>query len=928
MRRLIATIGWVLLPCCLTTWSASQALPSPPRYPARLLQVDGMHSVMAGADFNGDGNQDLFVAGLLFGSLFDDMLVLPGRGDGTFGAPLKVEVAGSGVTSVGAAAVDDFDGDGRPDLVLATGVGPACGRIAPGCNPGPGDVILLLGLGDGRFSETARAVGADRPVAIATGDFNGDRRRDVAVAYGLVTSGPAGEIMVLLGDGSGGLEPATSYLPNSQPSSVTVADFDHDGRDDLAVSQPEFIDCDPTGCRSVPGSITILWGRPDGHLETGDPFDTSVPSPFPVSQRNSLVAAGQFNHDARADLAHVVGSRLVIYLNRGQGTFIRTLEREVGGEPRSLIVDDMNDDGHQDIVTANDLTNDVSVVLGDGRGSFATEARIGVTNGPMALVPGDFDADGAKDLAALGAFDQLRAGLTSVVAILDGRGNGSFLAPDRHVTEEGPSVLAISDLDMDGDPDIAVATPRGGELCSPLGCTRNPGLVSVFRSNGDGTYADRLTFEACDRPVDIEVGDLNVDGVADLTVACGSELECDATGCRNIFGEMATLLGEGGGSFGAPVRFEAGVDPSAIVLGDLDEDGLPDLAAVTPIRICIDPLCTPESGNLSILLGRGDGTFGAPMEFEAGVAPNDIGVADLDGDGHLDLVVTNPPLFGQTVTDVSILSGRGDGTVGPPSRIGAERHPFRVVVDLFNDDAVPDLVLAGSATVSLLLGRGDGTFETFPETLPAFFAGGPIESLAVADLDADGDRDIALAAGGDVSVLLWDGNGGFGDPIMFGAGGPTLSIGLGMFDDDGMIDIAVTTCAARFFGISPRGSRSPCTGDTGLTVMLQQPVDQRILDARIEIRNRFGSGSGVVSWRTTHERTVTGFNVLRIDGDGDREILNASPIPCSECTTGGGAIYEYVLPRHKGGNDLFIEGVCADPCPDLLVSVMRATGRP
>ena len=920
MRPQSELLKRILIPCCLTIWCTVDASASRPRFPAALVPVDGLPRVMVGADFNRDGVPDLFVAGRL-----DQMAVLRGRGDGTFGAPLKIEVAGLEGAFVEAATVDDRDGDGIPDLILAVGPALDCDPVTAQCLPvWPGHVILLSGRGDGRFIRTATVAAADLPRAVVTGDFNGDRRRDVAVADGRSASGSAGSagaVLVLYGDHGEGLHAATSYeLSGFLPSSLAVADFDHDRLDDLAVAHMAY--CSNHGiqaCTPAPGPMRILSGRREGRLEAGDPQEPGGTA----TSGQSVIASGDFDENGRVDLALLSGDYLGVLLNNGKGRFDRALERRVGRFPRSLIVVDLDGDGHQEIVTANDHSNDISVLPGDGHGWFGTETRYGATPGPQLVVAGDFNSDRTNDLAVLGAFPlQTSVSRTSVVAILDGRGDGSFVAPDRLITENGPSVLAIADLDLDGEPDAAVATPVK-YVCRPSGlsdCVTYPGVVSVFRSHGDGTYAARLTFEACDRPADLKVGDLNLDGVPDLALACRGTQVYEENVPRIVFGEVVALLGRGGGSFAAPLRFEAGDDPSAIALGDLDEDGRPDVATVTPSTLCAVPPCRIEPGRLSILRGREDGSFEPPLEFAAGRRPTDLAVADLDGDGHLDVVVGSGPPFRSDETDVSVLRGHGDGTVGPPGSLGIDDGVFRVVIDDLDGDGLPDLILYGREEVALLLGRGDATFATTPRFLATAF----IESLAVADLDADGARDIALAAGGDVAILIGDGNGGIGDYLMFGAGGPTLSIGLGAFNEDGMIDIAVTTCAGAA-GIG--GQRTPCTGSTGLSVLLQQPVDQRIIDARFEIRREPESGSGAVSWRTTHESTVTGFNVLRIAGHGEREILNASPIPCSACTTGDGATYEHLLPRHRGGTHLFIEMICLSKCPNPIAPVMRSTAR-
>jgi hypothetical protein len=881
-------------------------------YPVRLMGVDGRPMVLEVADFDRDGKSDLFLA-----DRSDDISVLLGRGNGTFEEPLRSEVAGLGSRRVAATSVVDFDRDGRLDVVLALNWEIIC-RIAPPCQTIPGHVVVLRGLGDGRFSEMTRAVAADHPGTVVTGDFDGDGTWDVAVSDYSYYLEPVGRVLVLLGDPNGNLEPAISYLPSSWRLSLTVADFDHDGRDDLAAAEPYSRLCDPTGCTWVPGSIRILWGQKDGQFIEGDPF----------TEGGSLIAAGRFDRDAHVDLAVVSDGMLGILLNRGKGAFELVLERQLGRAPGWLIVDDLDEDGHQDIITANNQTNDVSVLLGDGRGGFGADARYGVLSAPRIVAAGDFTSDGVKDLALLGAFDSPYLGSPPAVALLEGAGRGSFLAPARRVTEEGESVLTIADFDQDGDSDIAVATPSQ-TICGQSDCPTTPGAVKIFLSHEQGLAASGTTFESCNDPVDMASADLDVNGIPDLVVACRSLPPCRLSGCEASPAEFAVLLGQSGASFSSPIRIRAPDNPAAIVLEDFDEDGRPDLASVSTWIGCTGAICPLEPGYLSIGLGRGDGTFGEAMKFETGGSPTDIAASDLDGNGHVDLVVTNRsfrsiPDRGTPEVVTSMFYGRGDGTVGAPIGISDTGGAERILVTALNDDHVPDLVLGYFDEVALLLGTGGGAFGDAQR----FHAGFPIASLAAGDLDGDGSGDIVLAAEGAVAILMGSGHGGVEPLRQFAAGGPTRSIGIGAFDDDRPNDIAVTTCASQYTIRRRPPALQRCSGDTGLSLLLRQPFGQRIIDARIELRPHFGSRRGVIRWGTTEERTLTGFNILRIAGNGEREQLNASRIPCKECTTGEGAEYEYLLPKHRGGHGLYIEGICDGPCDGLLAPILREIGRP
>jgi hypothetical protein len=205
---------------------------------------------------------------------------------------------------------------------------------------------------------------------------------------------------------------------------------------------------------------------------------------------------------------------------------------------------------------------------------------------------------------------------------------------------------------------------------------------------------------------------------------------------------VRVLLGQGDGTFLPAQTFPAGSTPYSVAVGDFNGDAIPDLAVANSNALFVG---TPS---VSVLLGKGDGTFLPAKNFPAGNTPYSVAVGDFNGDGKLDLAVANA----YTSNTVSMLLGNGDGTFQPA--LNFPGGGASVAVADFNGDGKPDLALA-RGTVRVLLGNGDGTLQT---TNVSYVAGGSSSAVAVGDFNGDGVPDLAVANSGsnDVSILLND----------------------------------------------------------------------------------------------------------------------------------------------------------------------------
>ncbi|MDQ2711294.1 MAG: FG-GAP-like repeat-containing protein [Acidobacteriota bacterium] len=378
-------------------------------------------------------------------------------------------------------------------------------------------------------------------------------------------------------------------------------------------------------------------------------------------------------------------------------------------------------------VTFTDTTPNVNRILGAaplGSSAVTQSFSAGVPGSqysggalPKGVAVADLDGDGKPDLAvvySMGYTFGAKGYLCSpgAAGILLGNGDGTFRAQKFYAVGLDSSSIAVGDLNGDGIPDLAVTNAN---FCGAAGA------VSVLLGNGDGTFQAQQKYAVGESPIAIVIGDLNGDGVPDLAVADGS-----FNGGRSD-DTVSILLGNGDGTFRPLQSLPVGGAPSSIAVGDLNNDGKPDLAV-------------SYSSGVSVLLGNGNGTFEPWQSFPVVGGAYSVAVGDFNGDGKPDLAVSNP-----SASIVSVLLGNGDGTFPQKAAYGVDSFGGFIVVNDFNADGIPDLAVANSNfdgnTISVLLGKGDGTFQS-EVTYPA--GQGPM-FLAAGDLDGDGLPDLVSA---------------------------------------------------------------------------------------------------------------------------------------------------------------------------------------
>jgi hypothetical protein len=613
------------------------------------------------------------------------------------------------------------------------------------------------------------------PVAIASGDFNGDGFPDRAVV-----NYDSNSVSILLGTGDGNFQPAVNYTVGGYPTAIVAGDFNRDGHLDLAVATYGYV--------AGSGLVSILLGRGDGTFAAGATYSMLGPE---------AIVTGDLDGDGKLDLAVLIdgySGNLSVNILRGggDGTFQTGKNYGVGTGIGlgAMAIGDFTGDGSPDLVVFSVAqgTSFIGTLVNDGSGGFT--GKVGCTigsQGRVALATGDFNNDGKLDLA-------VAIGTGSSIAICLGNGDGTFSLASSPTVGTNPIGLAAGDLNGDGKIDLVASNFTDG-------------TVSVLLGKGDGTFTNSATYPIGKQPVDLALADLNGDGKLDVTVVNGADNNVQA------------LLGRGDGTFFVGTYRVSASGSSQIASGDFNGDGIPDLAVFN-----LDQTVT-------VLLGDGRGGFRVSSTFlgcdHSAESPGQIVAADFDGDGKTDLATL---CNGAGFSEFDEFGGKGDGSfqleeyyLGSPivailaSDLYGDRIAQLILVffddevscnipsgdclgilhtgenlglkagDFNGDGKVDFLVLQennGEQTVAL--GDGTGNFQFFPLQQSA-------DSALVGDFNGDGLSDIEFetAPGGvfQMQLSLSNGDGSFRNGFQYSSNRFGVPQAVADFNGDGILDL-------------------------------------------------------------------------------------------------------------------------------------------
>ena len=705
----------------------------------------------------------------------------------TGGAPFSVSSA-------------DVNGDGRPDLLVA--------------NAGSTSVSVLLnttapGATAPSFAAKQDFTTGTAPLSVSSDDVNGDGRPDLLVANAGSTS-----VSVLLnttapGASTPSFAPEQDFTTGSNPSSVSSADVNGDGRPDLLVAN------------SFSDTVSVL-------LNTTAPGATTpsfaAKQDFDAGTAIFSVSSADVNGDGRHDLvtANSGADTASVLLNTtapGATTpsFAPKQDFTTGTNPASVSIADVNGDGRPDLITANTTgsgigSNTISVLLnttaaGATTLSFAAKQDFATGTDPFSVFSADVNGDGRPDLLTANR----GSGSNSVSVLLNTTAPGattlSFAPKQDLATGATPFAVSSADVNGDGKPDLLVANSGSASVSVLLNTT------SLAEATPDGVptpvFAPAATPAVGTRPVSVAAADINGDGKPDLITADYAANTVSVLVSTTAPGSTTPTY--------APRRtFATGLGPQSVTVADITGDGKPDLIVADYNGTTLSVLVNTTAP------GSTTPTFAPRQTFGTGFGPQSVTVADINGDFQPDLIVAN-----FQSNSVAVL--RNTSTPGSPTlsfatgvAFNAGLGPLSVAAADVNGDGKPDLIVANSGdnNVKVLMNStATGSATLSFNITPVFATGTRPSAVAVADINGDGRPDVLVANYGsnNVSVLLNTTTVGFASPTFaetrVAVGSRPYSIAAADVNGDGKPDLVVANSGSNtvsvLFNTTTPGATTP-----------------------------------------------------------------------------------------------------------------------
>lgn len=760
------------------------------------LETGSIPTAVVQADFNGDGKMDIAISNGGDNTIY----VYLGNGDGTFALPEILNTAGQSPVWLAAAKLRTT---GHLDLIAVDG--------------DSNQVEVFSGNGDGTFKPaTVVATLSQTPTFVLAGDFNNDGHMDLAVGLAIAPDAIQPQFNILVGDGTGSfpsaiVPPPVSNALNDSPlptSWLALGDLNKDGWLDVVTttfgegiaylnqSGRAFLqgdgfgpvdgaatvalaDVNNDGCldaieTGTEGYLTIAPGNCDGTFTQGNPIAEAgdVDYALVVADVNGdgkpdVVASGAYTDNEEVWApggGGTFGGYLVSVMDGdGTGNFAPPAIYRVAADAFSLVVADLKGNGYPDIVTIGQTESTASHLVNDEKGGFGAPSGesigylMGVSNAPTpSFYPQtvDLNGDGKPDVVLV-EWGQYSSIPSQITALLND-GTGKLLPPVRSPIAVRPyagifPVFTTGKFRNATTPDMILVS----EYASIDG-SNDPNAVAFIPGNGDGTFGAAVTLADLPDPRTIVSGDFNGDGKLDFAVFGYLTVNGPATA------ELDVFLGNGDGTFKhlTPQTFTAltSAAPQQLIAGDFNHDGKLDLL----IGNNANQGWVSSGDDLDLMLGNGDGTFQAATTLMSHFGP--VAVADLNGDGYLDLIQARDP--NTDITEESLLAVGGANIppaitiyLGGPGGTFTKKATYLApgdqipsflpaLVGDFNGDGKLDAAIPYQQSIigrpwenrlQIFQGNGDGTFipSGIPYQLPAYdipIVGGDYRGVGLTDL--------------------------------------------------------------------------------------------------------------------------------------------------------------------------------------------------
>jgi len=707
----------------------------------------------------------------------------------------------------------DFDGDGEPDLV--TDVGEAR------------EVLFFKGHGDGSFDDAVPTPTTHRSAGVQTADLRRHGKLDL-----VTVNGPDNTVSVLLGHGNGSFDAPTNYDVAANPQDVALGDVNGDGAPDIVVGSYD------------ERAISVLLNRNDGTGTFG------AATTFTAKMQVFGVYLAKFDDDDKLDIVATGWSGpstcnlgcMGFFKGDGNGNFtvpddasFVAVDQAPAHRYWENVVPDIDGDGKLDVLLVDLQDNIITVALGNGDGTFRTSYWVGWPGpepggqpgtsfpdavGGAAAVPADFDGDHVVDLAVAAYGTDSRGG----VSILPGDAPGTFKAP-RSYQASGESFRFASalqsavfgDFKKGGGPDLAVI-PGGG---NNVACEGGPNY-DVFLNSGYGSLEATFAEVECsddESPRYVHTADFDKDGNLDLIWPTSVAYQIPGRTAPAV----QIAAGNGDGTFapkyGAlfPNSFAPGGSPQNLIVADFDGDGFPDYAVWA-----LQPGC---QGEIDAFVQSGSWMFtnsatlalGSLGSVSCGPGAGMV-AADFDKDDKTDIITRVTP-GAQPPDQVLFFKGKGNGTFEAAAVVGSGLPEiFEYVAADVNHDGKLDLIGLGVGDAWVQLGNGNGSFQppvNYPASVsPAPGGGG---ALRVADFDGDGFLDIGVVGAFSFArgfvTLRGNGDGTFGAPLKFAVGNGGISLDVADLNCDGKADVVTDHSGINGNRYTVLLTGPPCVGD-------------------------------------------------------------------------------------------------------------------